>query len=939
MHPKDVKISRLTQNLMTLAEGMTAFSEAEAKRYTEAYADVDKSASFAMPRNPEPTSEKRGRAAVVSWDLCHNPAGRAYVLYELLKAEWDVDLIGPMWSRYGSRIWGPLQNSGLNIRSFPCHEFSDFIPKAEALVSATHYDIVYVCKPRLPSMFIGALIKEACHCPLILDVDDFELSFFKNEEFASIDELKADIHGALHQPFEELATRYVQNLISSADSVTVSNVALRQRFSGHMVRHARDEKEFRNSELRRAAARKELRILADDFALVFIGTPRAHKGVLQVAKALEQLNDPHLVFHIIGDISDKALKDELLSFKCARVVLHPNCPFDALPDLLAAADLVPLLQDVAHAVSQYQIPAKISDALSLGVPVVATSTPPLADVIASGAIHKTDVNDLPDVIRNLKAQATGIDGWPVKDGMNQERQNFLSEFGMGVNRARLEQAISEAMSSCHSGKNEVCSPETLSVVNDEHLQTATLAEPWREMVSLMRDHYRGLRGEVLRSARERRGEISKSAVSARSRVIFNKLPSIIRSRSVSYDIAYFWKQNDSNLYGRRSDMIVKELVRSGRVGKLLHLDAPLSASSVSDQVQVSGGRGKDQQDMITSNLLDRQMGIYDSKILRSRTHLFSRNNSKSCFLAKPVSSPGAYVRFVHEQLEDHGMRARDTVAWFCPVIWDAPELIEKIGFRHVISDLIDDQRAWDASTDMKSRLDRNYCDTLAASDLVFANCDSLANAMHSYVRQGIHVVPNGAERFMSYPEVAVPELLKNIRGPIVGYVGNLRDRIDWALLHEIVPAMPDVSFVFFGPSSNNPNADSLAMHENVHVLGIVPYDELAFHLKAFDVGLVPHLNNQLTDRMNPLKIYNYFAAGLPIVSSEIANLADLGSVLKQASNADEFICAIRSSLENPIDTQANAWQKIMDEIAWESRVGEILDIMDQSLHRRSKKTA
>jgi len=78
---------------------------------------------------------------------------------------------------------------------------------------------------------------------------------------------------------------------------------------------------------------------------------------------------------------------------------------------------------------------------------------------------------------------------------------------------------------------------------------------------------------------------------------------------------------------------------------------------------------------------------------------------------------------------------------------------------------------------------------------------------------------------------------------------------------------------------------------------------------------------------------------LPIVSSEIANLADLGSVLKQASNADEFICAIRSSLENPIDTQANAWQKIMDEIAWESRVGEILDIMDQSLHRRSKKTA
>ena len=364
MHPKDVKLTRLTNNLMTLAQEVAAYSEAEALRYKIGVEEARKAVLTSV--KPLPKTKKRGRAAVVSWDLGHNPAGRAYVLYELLKKEWHVDLIGPMWSRYGTQIWGPLQNSDLRIRSFHCATISEFVPKAEAIAAGQHYDIVYVCKPRLPSLYLGALIKEASNCPMIVDVDDFELSFFKNEEFASIDELKADLHAALHEPFEELATRYSQTLISAADAVTVSNPALRGRFGGHIVRHARDETTFSNSAVRRDAARQKLGIAADEFALMFIGTPRPHKGVLSVASALNKLNDPKIVFHIVGNVTDQKLKKELDGFENARIVLHPNCAFEELPNLLAGADLVPLIQDTSHAISQYQIPAKISDASGAG---------------------------------------------------------------------------------------------------------------------------------------------------------------------------------------------------------------------------------------------------------------------------------------------------------------------------------------------------------------------------------------------------------------------------------------------------------------------------------------------------------------------------------------------------------------------------------------------
>ncbi len=937
MQANDVKVARLTSNLLTLAEDVAAYSAAESARSDAAIADARKTAAMSIQQDSK--SKKRGRAAVVSWDLCHNPAGRAYVLYQLLKQDWDVDLIGPMWSRFGTQVWEPLRASGLPIKSFHCSSVSDFVPKAEAMAATQHYDLVYVCKPRLPSFYLGALIKQASDCPLILDVDDFELSFFENEHYASFEELQQTIHAALHEPFEELSTRYAQSLITSADALTVSNVALRSRFGGHMLRHARDESRFINSTERRASARQRLGISHSDFALMFVGTPRSHKGVLDVARALNELNDPDIVFHIVGSATDDQLKDELELFTQALIVMHPNCAFDELPDLLAGADLVPLIQDVDHAISQYQIPAKVSDALSLGIPVVATRTPPLADLIASGAIHEANRNNLAKVIGDLKRLRLNDSNNDKSFDRNQERVNFLGEMSLAVNRTRLALAIDEAQV-----KNKQQCLDTQSSLT--FFSKSALAEvsgqlppALAQMIGMMRNHYRGLRGQELHMTRQRRGEksVKKSPTALSER--FNRLPSIVRSLSRSYDIAFFWKQNDSNLYGRRSDMIAKEFSLSGRVGKMLHLDAPLSASSISHYFERAMLAPDDQQDMILDSLIDRQMGIYDTRVVRSRTHVYSSQTRRTRLLGKTLLPKGAYVRFVNEQLEEHGMRARNAVAWFCPVVWDAPELIESIGFRAVIADLIDDQRAWGGTAEQKKNLEENYLQTLSSADIVFANCESLAETMQDHVTSKIHVVPNGAERFDQYPQAPVPDVLKNIKGPIVGYVGNLRDRIDWTLLHEVVAAMPDVTFVFFGPAGDNLNALSLAQHSNVHVLGIIPYDALAFHLKAFDVGIVPHLNNELTERMNPLKVYNYFAAGLPIVSSEVANLESLGSVLKTATNASDFISAIRESLASPVDTSSAQWQASMNVIAWENRVDRILEVMDQSLHRKLRKSA
>ena len=955
MNVKDIQIDRLTRNLRVLSAATSARGVAgDARR---GHTDGEALAEGCSDRGDEPT--RKPRAAVVTWDLGHNPAGRAHVLYRLLESDWDVELIGPHWTRYGDSLWEPLQSANLTVRSFQCRTFEDFMPSAEVFAAANLYDLVYVCKPRFPSVYLGALIKDSSACPLVLDVDDFEPSFFLDESFADLAALEANLEAAFDEPYGELATRFTQTLIPAADAVTVSNVALQQRFGGHMVRHARDAVEFRSSPARRDRARARLAIKPNEFALMFIGTPRPHKGVFEVARALHQINDPTIVFHVIGEIQDAEFRRAIDSQTRARIVFHPNCGFAELPDLLAGADLVPLIQSTGHAISQYQIPAKVSDALALGVPVLATHTAPLSDLIAAGSVESTTPETLADDIIKLRS----CSGSPA-----QYRRAFLGELSLSVNKVRLGTAIDEARE-CHD------SSALASATDDGALR---LPHALCELIELCRRHYRTVRTastvRPLEPATLRSGTDAKASSGHPAEIGMHPRSSQrgaswarLRGKAPErYDIAYFWKQNDSGLYGRRSDMIVKYLLESGRVNRLIQFDAPMSVSSLVQHFK-PGRRGTNgQQDLILRNLVDRQMGVFDTGRSRQRTFLHAAASSDGRLLSQSVGSKLGYAHYVREQLTAFGMQPEHTLAWFCPVVWEAEMLIDTVGFSAVVADLIDDQRAWASNPELAGRLDGCYRSTLEAADLVFANCQSLADGMCGFA-ETVHVVPNGAERFHTFPDDGanaagsrpstgspvpaimprrwrrdlvddVPDCLVDLNGPIACYVGNLRDRFDWLLMHDVVRALPDVSFVLFGPSNDNANADTLAQFENVHVPGVLPYDQLAHCLRCVDVGLVPHLDNQLTERMNPLKVYNYFAAGLPIVSSDVDNLEDLGLSLYRTEDPVGFASAIREAIACGVDTSAETWQKTMDSIAWDTRVSQMLSLMDEHLPSRARRS-
>ncbi|MGI0500999.1 glycosyltransferase, partial [Limnospira platensis] len=138
------------------------------------------------------------------------------------------------------------------------------------------------------------------------------------------------------------------------------------------------------------------------------------------------------VFAIIGDFTDGGLKEKLQGISGVDYVFVGNQPFESIPDVVAAGDICVLLQDVASEVSQYQIPAKLSDALGMGLVVLLSETAAVADVIESEAVVPVAEGNLAGALGRLLSEPAEMKRLGALG-----RELFATEFGFEVNISRL----------------------------------------------------------------------------------------------------------------------------------------------------------------------------------------------------------------------------------------------------------------------------------------------------------------------------------------------------------------------------------------------------------------------------------------------------------------------------------------------------------------------
>ncbi|NJM53871.1 MAG: glycosyltransferase family 1 protein [Blastocatellia bacterium] len=250
----------------------------------------------------------------------------------------------------------------------------------------------------------------------------------------------------------------------------------------------------------------------------------------------------------------------------------------------------------------------------------------------------------------------------------------------------------------------------------------------------------------------------------------------------------------------------------------------------------------------------------------------------------------------------------------------------KLGESELIYYCVDEYTAFTGVTDGLRVIEE---DLFRKSDLVIVSAEKLFESKAKF-NKNTFVIRHGTDwrHFRTALDAAteIPDEIANLPKPIIGFHGLLADWVDFALLKKTAEHFKEGSVVLIGKIAVDAEKKIKILDDvpNIHFLGRQPYTELPAYCKGFDVALNPFEISELTLAANPLKVREYLAAGLRVVSTDIPEVRILKDCLV-GENHDDFIAKIEFALNNPKSKEI-----ISDNIrheSWDAKIDELREIL------------
>jgi len=180
---------------------------------------------------------------------------------------------------------------------------------------------------------------------------------------------------------------------------------------------------------------------------------------------------------------------------------------------------------------------------------------------------------------------------------------------------------------------------------------------------------------------------------------------------------------------------------------------------------------------------------------------------------------------------------------------------------------------------------------------------------------------------------ALPADLEAIPRPRAGFFGGLDDYlVDFDLLERVAAELPDVSLVLIGDATCS--MSRFEKYPNVHWLGYRPYAEIPAYGSGFDVALMPWLDNDWIRVSNPIKMKEYLALGLAVVSTDFPEVHHYDSLIRVATDPHDFVTLLRKTLADGGLLDPEARRSAVLGASWSARVSQLTELAERARHRR-----
>ncbi len=209
-----------------------------------------------------------------------------------------------------------------------------------------------------------------------------------------------------------------------------------------------------------------------------------------------------------------------------------------------------------------------------------------------------------------------------------------------------------------------------------------------------------------------------------------------------------------------------------------------------------------------------------------------------------------------------------------------------------------------------------------SADVVIATSPALC-ARLTELNSNTHYLHNvvDVDHFLQATQIGpVPEDLAAIPTPRAMFVGAISDhKIDWELMVEVAARLPNWSFVFVGPTGEEieqKGSGILSAMPNAYVVGYRPYEDLPNYMRGADVGLIPYRITKHTSSIFPMKVLEYCAAGLPVVSTPLPAITELrDQQIAIGADAQGFVEALSGIADYPAkapNTNVKCWDDLLN---------------------------
>lgn len=325
-----------------------------------------------------------------------------------------------------------------------------------------------------------------------------------------------------------------------------------------------------------------------------------------------------------------------------------------------------------------------------------------------------------------------------------------------------------------------------------------------------------------------------------------------------------------------------------------------------------------------------------------------RQESENLYIYSPMVLPFPYSRIARWINKNFSFRVLKRWLRFLdfknPIIWTflptgtALDIIGEIDYSCLVYYCIAD---FDELVKKAAKIRKTETALIKKADVIFAQGKILEEKCKKF-NVHVHIFPFGvnlanfniSKHWDSRQDFTD---IKNIKKPIIGYIGGIHRHIDQELLAYAAKNNPAWSFVMIGPIQTD--VTILEEMKNIAFLGKKDFSLLPGYIREFDAAIIPYAKNPFTHTVYPTKLNEYHALGKPVIATDLPeiilyNTHNEGLVFI-AKNKEEFVTRIAQALKEENNNTAEKRIASAHKHGWDTRISEMSGIIEEAIRNKA----